>query len=296
VTADSKRILYLQNALQDTIRVAPIAASGGSQRVTSTEGRNIPAGWTRDGSAIVFMSDGNRRVAFYERRLGADAPRLIVDEPGIVGAARLTPDGASLLYLASPSRRAREAHLNRVPLGGGRSEEVARGQFIDGVRCSIQPASLCLVAEHGTDGSSIVFTAIDPARGRGRDLLRIDANRTSDYRWALSPRGDRIAILDVTQPLIRIVPLDHSQSSEIHVPGASMLGYISWRSDGTGVLVPRIDADGATLLSVDLDGTSRVVWQEPGAIDISGIPSPAGDQAAVWIRARNASLWLAERP
>ena len=296
VTADSKRILYLQDAQQDSIRIAPIAAASGSQRVTFTEGRNIPAGWTKDGGAIVFMSDGNRRVAFYEQRLGTDAPLLIVDEPGIVGAARLTPDGASLLYLAVSSRNARETQLHRVPLGGGLSEEVARGQFIDGVRCSMQPASLCLVAERSSDANHIVFTEIDPLHGRGRERLRLDANRQSEYRWALSPHADRIAILELTQPLIRIVPLDGSPSSDIHVAAATRLGYISWRSDAAGVLVPKIDVDGATLLSVDLDGTRRIVWREPGAVDISGIPSPAGDQVAVWIRTRNASLWLAERP
>ncbi len=294
VTADSKRILYLQFALQDTIRVAPMTASDRSQRLTVTEGRNIPAAWTASGG-VVFMSDGDGRMAFYEQQPGAESPRLIVNEPGIVGAARLAPDGETLLYLVSPSRSSRETQIRRISIRGGQSEDVARGIFIDGIRCSSQGVPLCLIAESSANESKIVFIEIDPRKGRGRVALEIAATRSADYRWALSPRGDRIAILNTTEPIIRIIPIDGSASSELRVPDAATLGYISWRSDGLGVIVPRINADGAALLSLNLDGTARVIWNEPGATDISGIPSPS-DQVAVWIRTRNASLWLAESP
>jgi hypothetical protein len=69
---------------------------------------------------------------------------------------------------------------------------------------------------------------------------------------------------------------------------------MSWTSDSQRLLVPSLDLRSATLLSVDLQGNSRVVWAQPGALDISGIPSPDGRRVAIWIRAQNANLWLAE--
>ena len=80
------------------------------------------------------------------------------------------------------------------------------------------------------------------------------------------------------------------------MPGRPTLGYVSWTSDGNRLLLPSIDARGATLLSADLQGNARVLWQQPGALDISGIPSPDGRRVAVWLRSSIDSFWLAESP
>jgi hypothetical protein len=80
------------------------------------------------------------------------------------------------------------------------------------------------------------------------------------------------------------------------IPGTSRTGYISWLADGSGVIVPAFDASSATLLALDRSGRTRRIWQQPGAIDISGIAAPDGARIAVWIRSRGGSLWLAESP
>jgi hypothetical protein len=62
------------------------------------------------------------------------------------------------------------------------------------------------------------------------------------------------------------------------------------------VIVPTTDAKGASLLSVDFQGHRRLLWDQPGAVDVAGIPSRDGRHVAVWVRSHDASLWLAESP
>jgi Tol biopolymer transport system component len=85
-------------------------------------------------------------------------------------------------------------------------------------------------------------------------------------------------------------------STHVDVRAPGSLGHISWTSDGHRLLVPSVEPRGASLLSVDLQGNTHVLWQQPGAIDISGIPSRDGRRIAIWVRSVNANLWFAKRP
>jgi Tol biopolymer transport system component len=298
-SANGKRAMYLQWSLQDTIHVAELDPDGGrvtsSSRLTFTEGRNIPSGWTSDGKSVVFVSDGGGRVAVVRTPIGSDTPEPIAEEPGIVGAARLTPDGRSVLYLVQPKRGDPTQQVMSVPVTGGVLRSVVTGKFVDGgARCAILPAKLCAVAERSPDGRQLVFTSIELPGGRGRELARFAIEAGGDYRWALSPDGARIAVLNARAARIHVLSLTGLAPIDFLVRGAKTLGYVSWSADGRGLVVPSVDARAATLLLVDLEGNTRVLWQQPGGADISGIPSPDGRRIAVWVRSRAANLWLAE--
>ena len=158
-TADGKGALYLQFALEDAIHVVDLDAAGqrvNARRLTFTEGRNIPSGWTADNQSVVFMSDSGGRAALFTQGLTADTSQLLTNQPGIVGAARLTPDGAAVLYLVEPSwRGSRMQRLMRVALTGGPSREIASGDFVNGgARCTEGPVWLCAIAERSADRAS----------------------------------------------------------------------------------------------------------------------------------------------
>ena len=300
LSADGARALYLQSAVQDAIHVIDVDAAGArvqARRLTFHEGRNIPSGWARDGS-VVFVSDSLGRAALFAQHLGTDTPRLITDAPGILGAARPTYDGASVLFIVAPAGfRSRTPRLMRVPLAGGAPQEVTSGEFVNGgARCSVQPAELCAIAEWSADHKELIFTAVNPVGGRAHELTRVDVSGFADARWDLSPDGTRIAVLDAKGTQIRVVLIGGRAAEQINLHGQHGLGYVSFTSDSRGVIVPSLTEKSANLLSVSLDGTIRVLWEQPGAFDISGIPSPDGRHVAVWIRSRNASLWLAESP
>jgi Tol biopolymer transport system component len=300
LTADGKRASFLQWGLEDAIHIVDLDAEGnpsGSTRLTFSQGRNIPSGWTADNQSVVFVSDGRGSVALVRQSVGADSPQTLADEPGIVGAARLTPDGAAVLYLVMASRPGAAGRVMRVAVAGGPAKEIVSGKFIDGgARCAVAPATVCATAERSDDGRQIVFRSIEFSNTPRRELARADADADSDFRWALSPDGVHIAFLDTRKPVIEVLSLAGSPPMAIDVKRQGRLGYLSWTGDGNGLLVPSLDPKGATLMSIDLRGNIRVVAQHAAAVDISGIPSPDGRRVAVWVRSLAGSLWVAEIP
>jgi hypothetical protein len=160
----------------------------------------------------------------------------------------------------------------------------------------VLPTNLCAIAEPSADGRQLIFTSIDAFAGRARELARLAIEAGGDYRWALSPDGDRIAVLDARGRRINVLSLSGGPPHVLDIKEAKTLGYVSWTSDGSALLMPRIDARGATLLSVDLQGNARELWRQGGAHNISGIPSPNGRHVAVWVRSRKSNLWMAESP
>ncbi len=297
-TADGRRAAYLQGVLDDAIYVADLDADGNvsssSRRLTFTEGRNIPSGWTPDSKSLVFVSDSDGRATLLRQAIDIDTPQLISHDPGIMGFARVTPDGAWVIYRRESSSGVR---LMRVPITGGVSREFVTGRLADGgVRCAVLPARGCVIAQRSVDGRQVVFTSIDIDSGRGAELAHLAADPDTQYRWALSPDGGGIAFFSATDSTIHVVSTTGSPPRDVSLQARKGLGYVSWTSDGKGLLVPTVEENTATLLSVDFRGNARVVSRQPGAIDISGIPSPDGRHVAVWVRRHHANLWLAERP
>jgi Tol biopolymer transport system component len=303
VTADAKQALYLRSAVQDSIHIADVENGGeqvaGLRRLTATDGRHIPSGWASDNRTIVFVADLNGRATVVRQSSESDSPQRLTDEAGIAGAARLTPDGLSVLYLVEPARfnLSGTRHIMRVSVSGGRSEMVVSGKFVDGgARCAVWPAALCAFAERSADNQQLVFTALIPTKGRERELARIDADPSGDYRWALSPDGTRIAVLNTREPKIRILSLSGHSAVTVDLREWDVLGYVSWASDGERLFVPSVGPRGATLFAVDLAGRATRLWHQPGALDISALPSRDGRRLAIWMRRRNANLWLAQSP
>ncbi len=299
-SADATRAIYQQWGLYDVIYLADMNADGhgitSPRRLTATDGRNIPSGWTADDTSLVFVSDGNGRPTLVRQSIGADTAQPIAFEPGIQGAARLTPDGTSVVYRAVPGRWLGRPRLMLVPSAGGVSREIETGHFVDGgARCAVVPATLCVIAEMSADGHELVFSSVTVSEGRGRELVRFNALDGADYRWALSPDGMRIALLNMSEVRIHVLALTGG-STHVDARAPGSLGHISWTSDGHRLLVPSVEPRGASLLSVDLQGNTHVLWQQPGAIDISGIPSRDGRRIAIWVRSVNANLWFAKRP
>lgn len=83
-------------------------------------------------------------------------------------------------------------------MAGGPSQVIAStksGPINTVVRCSRAPAGLSVLAEQPLDHKQIIFSELDPLKGRGKELLRFDTDPAGVYHWALSPDATRIAIL-----------------------------------------------------------------------------------------------------
>jgi Tol biopolymer transport system component len=303
VTADLKHAAFRQWATQDVVYVAGLDPTGthvtAPRRFTHHEGRNIPSGFSPDGKSLVFVSDAGGAARLLRQPVDSDTAEMLADDPRISGAARLSPDGAWVYYVVIGQGRDPTAthRLMRVPTTGGRAREVLTGRLVDGgARCTVAPATLCAIAERSSDRRQLVFTAFDAAGGRGRELIRFDCDPSGDPRWALSPEGKRIAVLDSAGARIHVLSLAGQRPYVLDVKDWSGLGYVSWTADGQRLLVPSRMKRGTSLLSVDLQGGARVLWEQEGSIDGSAIASPDGRQVAIWVRAISANIWMADLP
>jgi eukaryotic-like serine/threonine-protein kinase len=317
-TADSKRLVFRRWSWEGTVYVADLEANGtrmtAPRRLTLNEGRNYPAAWTADSKAVVFGSYRDGRWRTYKQFLNEDSAQPIVTGTDWHEEdARVSSDGAWLFYIASArDDRSPTRNLMRAPIDGGQAQLVLKAQAptYAGLRCAKAPSSLCVIAERSTDRKQLVFTAVDPLKGRARELARFDTDPEieSSYVWDLSPDGTRVVVVKFSEGRIRIVPLDHRRSREIAVKGWKNLQSVDWTADGKGLFVASLTARSSTLLHVDLQGNPRLLWEQKGSSSAAGrpwdepfgpsaswaVPSPDGRHLAIYDWKLSANMWMME--
>jgi hypothetical protein len=96
--------------------------------------------------------------------------------------------------LDTPTAHPRQ--LMRIPVTGGPPEQVLTARLYGTPWCARSPSTLCAFAEQAPDAKELVFTAFDPIRGKGHELVRFATDPNAGYRnWSLSPDGTRIGII-----------------------------------------------------------------------------------------------------
>jgi serine/threonine protein kinase len=314
-TADSKRLTFLKWISQTSIYVADLVANGTRiatpRNLTLTGTRNHPSAWTADSKAVIFHSKRNGHWGVFKQSLDEDSAESIVasvagsdsstDEKNMV-AARPSPDGALMLYtvFASPNLIPSESdfstplQLMRVPITGGAPQLVLTASLYGPPGCARSPATLCLIAERSQDLIQLIFTAFDPLQGRGRELTRLDIDPHSNYDWALSPDGTRIAVLNMMEGRIHIFSLSRNATMDFAVKGWKSLDSVAWTADGKTLFVSNHTEEGSVLLHVDLQGNSQVLWKQEGGVGTVAIPSPDGRHLAIMGWTLNSNIWMME--
>jgi Tol biopolymer transport system component len=187
----------------------------------------------------------------------------------------------------------------RAPVTGGSAQPVFTVQRDAQLRCAKAPATLCAITEKTADRKQLAFTAFDPVAGRGRELMRIDADPNEDDVWDLSPDGVRIAVVKSSGGPIRIFPLDGGPAQELHAKGwsTSQQGQnLEWASDGKGLLISGDVQGESGFLHVDLEGNGHALWRLGGGVAESayGIPSPDGRHLAILSWSGHGNIWMIE--
>jgi serine/threonine protein kinase len=323
-TADGKKLVFRRWSWQGHIDVADLEANGtrisNLRRLTQNEGRNYPASWTTDSRAVVFGAYRDGQWKIFKQFLDKDvAEPIVTTAKDMYGAeARVSPDGAYVLYLAPPLNHAAtyaEVRLMRAPIKGGPSELVltARipqyGDYHDPV-CARAPAKLCVITEEAEDHKHLIFTAFDPLRGRDRELARFDYGLDDGaYDWDLSPDGTRMAVLKTSQNRVHVLSFDGESPRDIAVKRGAPLQTVNWTSDGKALFASSATPEGSVLLRIDFQGNSQVVWQQKGSIAPWGgdvdlgmggpsapwaVPSPDGRHVAIYSWTLGANMWMME--
>jgi len=329
VSSDSKRLTFRRTSIHSGIYMAEVnpdsSGIGGLKPFSVIDALDIPAAWTRDGRALLFVSDRNGKREIWKQAVGESNPTLLatnIDDgtwAAEVGAfdmmiPRVSPDGASVLYfsLRATSGSGALTHLMRVPESGGVPQLVlTSGLELPSFRCARAPSRLCVLAETLSD--QLVFTSFDPIQGRGNELLRLPIENTpaATYAWDVSPSGKQIAMARRSQGVIHLLPLasgnpDRQKAGrDITVPGSASLQTLDWAPDGRS-LFSTTTKQGAALLRISMNGKTQVLWEDKGSVQtynspfLGGasvpwaVPSPDGRHLAICRWAFNANMWMLE--
>jgi hypothetical protein len=258
-----------------------------------------------DSKAVIFNNRaGNERWGIYKQFLDKNtAEPIITSLPGDavyldtkdVPLPRTSPDGSLVLYTAKEKQNdsSSPTKLMRVPISGGPAELVMTGNLYGPPSCANSPATLCAIAEQSQDLKHVMFTALDPMKGQGRELARFDTDPNGYYIWTLSPDGTRIALLNKAEGPIHILSLDGKAPREVKVKGSTRLDSLAWAANGTGFFVSSLVQQGSVLLHVDLRGSSQALWKKEESRTYA-IPSPDGRHLAISNWTLDGNIWMME--
>jgi DNA-binding winged helix-turn-helix (wHTH) protein/Tol biopolymer transport system component len=297
-TADGKRLVFLASAEHADSYVAEVNKNSrgiSNPSPLAREGYNAPVSWTADSKEIIIESFPNGHAGIFRQSFDSGIIEPIVNNQSENAmGARVSPDGAWILYLSVPNLGAAPPlRLMRVPVGGGSSRFVLQPQTY-AFSCARSPATICAISEWTPDRKQLIFTAFEALKGRGDELGRIDTDPEADYDWALSPDASRVVIRKNREARLSILDFSRHESRQITIKGWSTTENLDWAPDGKGLFTSGLLQRGAVLLYVDLNGSPRPIWEEKGADFTWAVPSPDGGHLAIGSSSHRNNLWIME--
>jgi serine/threonine protein kinase len=301
VTADGRHLAYLKGTAETDVFIGELEGNGTRlklpQRLTFDDSLDFPGAWTPDGKAILFSSDRNGNLDIFKQALDQRTAEAIVAGPEDECDPTVSPDGTWLLYFNLPSfvrlTSSNPVTLMRVPFSGGPPQLLLKERGFSFVDCARPPANLCVVDQR--TGNQLMFYALDPVQGKGRELARMELNPgIVRYAGSLSPDGAKLAIVtgEEREGRIRILSLTSGALRDITVKGWGQFWNVAWVMDGKGFYVACHIPP--TLLHVDLEGHAQVLRQTGPFFDIYGLPSPDGRHLALQEWRMPSNAWMIE--
>jgi hypothetical protein len=183
--------------------------------------------------------------------------------------------------------------LFRVPAEGGVAEQVEIGAPADDFRC---PPSGRFCAMRQMEGDkTVVYSVLDPIKGKGAELFRMERLSSDKGDWDISPDGTELAMTvpSLPAPTLRIVKVKTGKSQDLPVKLTSAVKSVNCTADGKGWFVATNTAVGSDLFLIDRNGRATLAWQTTAPS--WGVPSPDGKKVAFGDRSVDSNLWLLQR-
>jgi serine/threonine protein kinase len=269
--------------------------------LTLTQSFDFPSAWTRDSKSIIFSSNRNQTFRIFRQSADRDSAELFVTGSSDLDAdfAKLSADNAWVLYRTV--RRGdifpqATADLMRVPSTGGTPEMVLKipSDAMSTFDCPLNQSASCVFSR--SEQREMVFYALDPVHGLGKELARTKLGSADDLNLTLSPDGSRIGISSQDQlpQQIRIVDLAAHTEHNLSLTQGERIHGLAWTADGRAFFASVAQANGFELIRIDQEGKTHLLLQ-PGRHEVlDPIPSPDGRYLAFSQRTLENHVWMVE--
>jgi eukaryotic-like serine/threonine-protein kinase len=259
--------------------------------------------WTLDSQAILFSSDRNGRAEVFRQGLKEGVGEAVVKGPEDNYNFALSPDRSWMLYVEStPATLNAPApqRLMRRPAAGGSAEMVLEepvGMTWD-YQCPTKPGSSCVLGQK--EGKDHVFYSLDPVRGKGEQLGKIEADPIIFAGWNVSSDGSRLALVgggDKHKGRIELLTLRDRAWHEVPVEsGWGNLQSIAWAADGNSFFAASWWLpDSFNLLHVTLNGKVKPLLPNGHRQWMTRpLPSPDGKYLAFEAHTSDSNVWMLE--
>jgi eukaryotic-like serine/threonine-protein kinase len=301
---DGRRLVVAKVHRRDDVYVGELK-DGGTRlespiRLTISESKDFPTGWTRDSKQVLFYSNRSGHNQIYRQRLEQETAEPLIQGADDEVEPQLSPDGTWILYWsttqsaeASPSTTQR---LMRLPALGGSPVQILEipTDSATDFSCPSMVGTLCILSRW--DHGETIFEVLDPLKGRGKEVFRTKLNHPEDLAFSVSPDGSRIAISSQDQLLEQIRVLDLRKGSErnLQLPHGSYIWAPSWETDGNAIIVA-MSLGGNLITRVGLDGKTHVLLNR-ARNQWLGFPCPSPDGRRFSFAQQNfeSNAWLLE--
>jgi serine/threonine protein kinase len=268
-SADGKRIAILRGHVKIDVFLASMKDKDhridSPKNLTLGDTSEMPNAWYPDGRSILVSSSRTGTDRLY--RLGADGGNAepITGGSDEQGNGVVTPDGASILYWSQQIPESQDTSkipikLMWIPLQGGTPEKILENppDTTTAFDCPRHAGASCVISRW--DHDQLIFYALDPKGGQGKELARTHLPLPQNLTWAISPDGSQIAIAsrDQLKEQIRLVDLQKNAERTLQLPKTWQIWDIGYNADGSALLVTLLTLDGG-MARVDLNGKSTVL-------------------------------------
>jgi serine/threonine protein kinase len=281
-SSDSKYLTMVFSRQPFVLSVADLDSKGGNlehpKRLTNDFWNSWPDTWTADGQNLFYASLHNN-MGIYKYNMASESSELFLGGPVNYRGAAVSPDGKWLLV--TPKSNDSSKQLLRIPVSGGNAEPVMNFAGMAWIHCAPSGSRICVLSEQSD--KQVIFSAVDPLKGRLAELAKIDIPHT--IIWGLSPNGSKIAFVEygVGDGAVRVLDFQTRQIEVIHpVPPRTDLQMVDWAVDGKRIFLTAFPEGKGKLLEMDLEGQNHVILENPNSWGWIGspIPSPDGKRIA----------------
>jgi Tol biopolymer transport system component/predicted Ser/Thr protein kinase len=265
VTRDGSRLVVQKVSERTDVYVGEFKENGArldsSTRLTFSESDDVPTGWTPDSKTLLITSNRTGRYQLFKQKLDQDAAEPLIPGPDLQFDAEMSPDGAWILYWSFPQNGGASTpqSLMRLPAAGGSPERVSEFPQDISFQCPSGLGDSCVLG--GVEGDQLIFYALSPAEGKGKELARTKLGTVTGLDWMISPDGSRIAIqYDAMRRQVRVLDVRSGTQHDLTLPQGWTLWGVNWAPGGDALLMSaQSRSTGYMIARMELDGKTQVL-------------------------------------